>query len=162
MTGLDAVNYLAKYLNDHWAGSAAGRRLTRRLAIENQQTSWADELSEIASEVEEDRRSLRAIRSALGIEGGAWKSAMAVGIVLLAELKMKVTGYSALSRVDELEALLAGVSSKRGLWVSLQACVPNHTALAGFDLGELEQRAARQIERLRVIHAEAAALAFNE
>lgn len=150
------------YLNDHLAGAAAGLRLARRLAVQNQQTSWARDLSDIAQQIREDRRSLQAIRSALGIEGGAWKSVLAVGIEVVAELKMKVTGYSALCRVDELEALLAGVSSKQGLWVSLQACAPRHPTLAGFDLGELEQRAVRQIERLRAVHAEAAAMAFHD
>ena len=151
---------LAIYLNDHWAAAAAGRRVARHLAVKNRQTPWASELSVIAREIKDDRRSLGAIRSTLGIDGGAWKGALAIGLELLAELKMKLTGNAALSRVNELETLLGGVSAKRGLWVSLQSCVSTHDQLAEFDLSALEHRASRQLERLRVVHAEAAALAF--
>ena len=153
---------LTLYLNDHWAAAAAGRRVARHLALRNRQTPWASELSDIADEIEEDRRSLGATRSALGIDGGVWKVALAVGIELLAELKMKVTGNPALTRVDELETLLGGVSSKRGLWVSLQSCASSHSQLADFDFAAAEQRASRQLKRLRAVHADAAAVAFNQ
>ncbi|MGI8517161.1 MAG: hypothetical protein ACR2ME_02285 [Acidimicrobiia bacterium] len=153
--------FLAPYLNDHWAGAAAGCRLAQRLAAKSRKTSWGGQLAEIFDQIEDDKRSLREIRAALDIHGGDLKRAIAVLMGLIIRLKTGFRGYTPLSRVDELEMLMAGVSSKRGLWVSLQSCAASRPMLQGFKLVELEQRATQQIESLRAIHAEAAKLAFS-
>jgi hypothetical protein len=76
----------------------------------------------------------------------------------VARLKLNgsLIGYSPLSRVLELEALIAGVKAKRLLWDSLR-----HTEAArGVDLDLMESRAKQQLDTLVAIHEEAAAIAF--
>jgi len=155
----DAARNLAIYLNDHWAGSVAGQELSRHLVARNRE--WAPELVALAAEIRQERRTLRALKSTLGIGGGRFKGLGSVAFAFLGRLKTNASGYSALSRLEELEALLAGVSSKRGLWVSLQACAVVTPQLHRFDLASLEQQAVRQAETLRNLQARAAAEAFQ-
>lgn len=157
----DSARNLAIYLNDHLAGSLAGQMLVNRLASNNGETPWAPELSTMAQEIREERRTLRAVRAVLGVEGGVFKRVVAVAFALLTTLKTNLMGNSALGRLEELEALLAGVSSKRGLWVSLQACAAAKPELARFDLSGLEQQAARQAKTLRKLQERAAVEAFQ-
>ncbi|MFN2485089.1 MAG: hypothetical protein ABR609_00470 [Acidimicrobiia bacterium] len=155
----DAARNLAIYLNDHWAGSAAGQELSRHLVARNRE--WAPELVALAAEIRQERQTLRALKSTLGIGGGRFKGLGSVVFAYLGRLKTNASGYSALSRLDELEALLAGVSFKRGLWVSLQACAAAKPELARFDLSGLEQQAARQAKTLRKLQERAAVEAFQ-
>lgn len=156
----DTSKNLASYLNDHWAGSALGQRLADRLAAKNQDNDGGKELVRIAREIKEERAILQAVRSELGIEGGDVKRAASIALALATQLKTSVGGYGALGRLFEVEALLAGVSSKRGLWVALRNYSERHPGLAAFDLIGLEKQAARQAKALRQLQERAAAEAF--
>jgi hypothetical protein len=151
--------YLRIYLDDHWAAAAAGVRLARRLVKKNRRTPWGGELAEIAAEITEDETILSQIRSQLGVSGGALKRTLAVVVEMVSCLKPngRVWRYTPLSRVDELETLIAGVASKSKLWVSLQSVRAAHTV----DLASLEKKARSQLERLSVIHQAAARAAFQ-
>ena len=80
----------------------------------------------------------------------------------LAQLKLNGTILcpSPLSRVIELEALVAGVGAKRRGWVALRAYAGGDH-LAGIGLAELEARAGRQIDELERLHTRVADLAFG-
>ena len=112
---------LAIYLNDHLAGSTVGRDLSRRSADSNRGTSYEPFLSQLAGEIDEDRRSLLAIMDALGVRVDRFKAAAAWGAEKLGRLKLngQLRGYSPLSRVVELEGLVLGVYGKRALWITL-------------------------------------------
>ncbi len=157
----DTSKSLASYLNDHWAGSALGERLADRLATKNLDTDGGKEFVKIAREIREERAILQAIRSELGIEGGDVKRTASIALALATQLKTSVGGYGALGRLFEIEALLAGVSSKRGLWVALRNYSERHPGLARFDLMGLEKQAARQAKALRQLQQRAAAEAFG-
>jgi hypothetical protein len=66
------------YLNDHFAGARFGMELSRRAAAENQGTALGDFLKVLHAEIVDDRRTLRAVMNALGIDAspvkpaGAW------------------------------------------------------------------------------------------
>jgi len=144
---------LATYLNDHLAAATAARELTRRAAGSNRNSSYGGLLQALADEIEQDRETLLSIMRALvvGVDHlkviGGW-SAEKLGRL---KLNGRVLGYSPLSRVVELEALLVGVHGKRALWRSLQQL--KRAPLATFDLDALIARAEHQLgelERLRL------------
>lgn len=150
------------YLDDHWAGAAAGRALAHRLYANNRNTEWNDRLLDLANQIDQDHEVLGEIRDALGFEGGKAKRYLAVAGERLGRLKPngRIVTYSPLSRLLECEALEAGVSAKRGLWAALSEA--SSAELDGYDFGALISRADRQVELLRSFHSAAAAKAFRD
>ena len=142
------------YLDDHWAGAAAGLALASRLAEENADSSWGVELALISNQINDDRQALADIRRLLHCDGGALKKALALVGERLSRLKPngRITRYSPLSRVLELEALISGVAAKQRLWVALHEFDQGRGPLADFDFRELEARAVSQLELLGSVH----------
>ena len=158
-------DYLKIYLEDHYAGATAGLELARRTASANSTTPYGPDLQRIALEIEEDRDSLRAIMTQLGVGpdrfkvAGAWVGEKAGRLKLNGHL----TSYSPQSRVTEFEGLVVGVTGKRSLWVALRHIVPQEPRLDVEELDRLIGRAEQQLadlEQLRLrAFAEAAAAA---
>ncbi len=152
---------LAIYLKDHLAAGVGGIELSRRMRGENEDNVFGDALATIVAELEEDRDVLLAICEILGVDpsrtkmGAAWLGEKASRLKLNGQL----TGYSPLSRLVEIEALLGGVEARRGLWATLKTAAPHHEKLSTFDLERFETRAEDQIKRLRHLHTRAAELA---
>src|SRR5690606_10454463 len=69
--------------------------------------------------------------------------------------------YSPSSRVVEIEGLQAGVTLKRELWRALRVSAALGPRTAPPSLGELEQRASDQLERLEELHERASIEAFG-
>lgn len=158
-------DYLKIYLEDHYAGATAGLELARRTAGANRGTAYGEVLERIALEIDEDRDSLHAIMTTLGVGpdrlkvAGAWAGEKAGRLKLNGHL----TGYSPQSRVIEFEGLLIGVTGKRCLWAALRHVAPQETQLDVEELDRLILRAERQIadleeQRLKAV-AEAVAAA---
>ena len=151
------------YLNDHWAGAAAGSALAARLAKENVKSPWGTDLASISDQIRADKKTLAEIRRQLHSNGGAMKKAVALVGERVTRLKPngRLHRYSPLSRVLELEALISGVSAKQRLWVALQTMDQSAELLAAFDLQGLEDRANSQLDLLRSIHVAASGVAFG-
>jgi hypothetical protein len=155
---------LSIYLQDHHAGACFGLELARRAAGENRGTELGDFLTRLAKEIEDDREELEAIMSELGVGAdrlkvvGAWTSEK------LGRLKLngRLLGYAPLSRVLELEGLLAGVEGKLALWRALRERPPGGVRVDEAQIERLERRAQRQLRELRTRHKRAARLAFVE
>ncbi len=151
---------LSIYLNDHLAGATAGTELARRVAGANEGTPLGDLLAELATEIAEDREALLKAMSKLGVGRdhikvkGAWVGEK------LGRLKLngQITGYSPLSRLEELEGLHLGITGKLELWRMLKRT--NETRV-GVDLDELIKRAESQRRRLAPHRATAAAEAIS-
>ena len=92
--------------------------------------------------------------------GFSFKRVLAQGVERVGRLKLngRLVGYSPLSRVLELEALMSGVQAKRGLW---QALRQSEFTVGDVDLSELERRVVEQLDALSGIHEQAARLAFG-
>jgi hypothetical protein len=153
----DANRYLGIYLNDHLAGAAAGVRLARRLRQSNEEDAeLAQPLARISAEIEADRATLESLMRRLGIRRSRVKPALAAVGEKLGRLKPngQLRGYSPLSRLVELEALLVGVSGKLQLWRTLGRGLD--TGLSGFDFTALAARADRQRGVLDELHGIAA------
>jgi hypothetical protein len=156
------MELLAIYVQDHLALSLGGLRLARRCAAENEGTPLGAFLRRLIPELEEDRETLRDVARALGTGPSPLKETAAAVGELLGRLKPngRVLGYSELSRVWELEALMAGTASRRGLWKLLQKLARKHAALRAYDLERLEGRARAHHEELERERVRAAELAF--
>jgi hypothetical protein len=150
------------YLRDHRAGAVAGRRLAKRLYKENPESQWAP-LREIARKIKEDETTLDLAMRMLGVSEGVFKKMTAVAVEKVGRLKPngRLIGYSPLSRVVELESLMAGIIAKRRLWVSLRQLAQDaNRSLPGIDFEELDARATDQLTTLASLHEEAARIAF--
>ena len=150
--------YLATYLNDHLAGSVVGVELSRRIVKQNADNEYGRETAEISREIEEDRSELRRIMDRLGVRpkklrlGAAWV-AEKVGRL---KPNGQLVGYSPLSRVTELEALVMGISGKLELWRALDAIEDGDPRLDEAQLERLIERAERQRERVETLRVRAA------
>jgi hypothetical protein len=157
-----APDYLATYLRDHRAGAAGGLSLFQRAARANADTELGPLLRQLTTEVEDDCAALEAIMERLGVQPHWLKVAIAPVAERVGRLKLNrhLFRYSPLSRVVELELLIAGVETKRNGWRSLFALAERHEALDQAQLAELIERASSQILRLRDAHRSAATDAF--
>ncbi len=153
---------LAIYLNDHLAAATAGRELARRAAGSNRASSYGVFLERLADEIEEDRQSLLAIMRAHECGANRLKVAAGWGAEKLGRLKLngRLLGYSPLSRVVELEALVLGVTGKLALWHTLESLKRDDAAPAEFDLSRLIERAGQQLDQLETHRLRAIAEAF--
>jgi hypothetical protein len=149
-----ASKYLATYLNDHLAGSTSGVELVRRAARENEGSELGAFLASLASEIEQDRETLKEIMAALGVGEDRLKVAAGWLMEKLGRLKpnAQLTGYSPLSPLVELEGLALGITGKLAMWRALLQ-IAGAPPLDAPRLQELAQRAERQagdVERHRL------------
>ncbi len=149
------------YLSDHFAGSTGGLELARRMASTQPDS---EVLAPIATEIEEDRETLRQIMDATGVSPPAIKSALGWLAEKAGRLKLneRVFGRSPLSDVIELEGLIAGVSGKLQLWRALLPVAERDDRLAAFDFTALSERAESQRARLEQVHAKAVGRALRQ
>jgi hypothetical protein len=148
------------YLNDHLALATAGRDLARRAAGANKGTEIGDFLAELSAQVEADRAQLIDVMARLDVG----RDQLKIGAAWLGEKlgRLKLNGrlleYSPLSRVIEIESLIAGVQAKLALWRTLAAAVPDEPRLADVDFTHLAARAEEQLEALTSRHRDAVGL----
>lgn len=154
---------LAIYLNDHLAAATGARDLARRAAASNLGSEYGPFLTELASEIDSDRKALLAIMRRLDVGVDRIKLLAGWGAEKLGRLKLngRVLGYSPLSRLVELELLALGVHGKLALWRSLQGLELDERTKADLELPLLVSRAEQQIERLEAYRMRAAASALS-
>jgi len=156
------MSRLAIYLGDHHAAAVGAVQLARRAAASNRGTRYGEVLAALADEIEEDRQSLRLIMQRLGIRPDPAKAALAWGAEKLGRLKLngQLTGYSPLSRLEELEILALGVEGKLAMWQALERAVSHGIPEA--ELQTLIKRARAQRRRLERHRLDAAAEALAD
>jgi hypothetical protein len=154
--GSSAGQLLRIYANDHRAGAAGGLALAQRALQNNGDSALGRELATLIEEFRSDEAMLISILRHLSIPENRTKQVAARAGEFLGRMKFngRVRGYSPLSRLLEVEMLLAAIDAKRSLWRSLTSAgveVP-----AEVNLRALEARATDQRDRLRAHHREAA------
>ena len=156
------LKLLSIYMNDHLAGSIAGSELAKRAARNNEGTPYGPFLERLQQEVAEDRETLERIMDDLGIKRSAVKGAGAWLAEKAGRLKLngQLTGYSDLSRVEELEGLSLGVEGKLSLWRALQQVRDEYPPLESAELERLIERAEMQRKELEDHRREAVKTAF--
>jgi hypothetical protein len=154
---------LAIYLNDHLAGATGALELARRARSANRDTPFEDAFDRLATEIAEDRDALLDVMRRLGVPRDPVKEAAGWLAEKAGRLKLngRLTGYSPLSRVVELEILALGVEGKRALWRALRELAAGDARLAGVDLATLLKRAERQRRTVEQQRLRAVAIAFE-
>ena len=151
--------FLAIYLNDHYAGAVGAVELIKRGRKEHAGTELGRFLGELGPQIEADRQVLRQIMSAAGAKPHRYKWGAAWVAEKVGRLKPngRIRERSPLSPLVELEALATGITGKEMLWRALQATPGAPTA--GHSLDDLIVRAKSQraaVEEHRVALARAA------
>jgi hypothetical protein len=154
--------HLSIYLNDHLGGSAAGVELAKRTSSSNRGTEFGEPLARIAREIDEDRATLEEIMRDLQIQKNPLKEVAGWMAEKAGRLKLngQILGYSPLSRVIELDALVSGVTGKLALWEVLNRLAETDPRLDGSRLAELVKRALAQRDQLDTLRLRAADIAF--
>jgi hypothetical protein len=149
----DRRDHLEIYLQDHRAGAEAGVRLAQRCTDHAPTDATKRLLEALTAEIVEDRNSLDAVMSGLGVRPSSLKMAAGVAGERLGRLKLngRFVRTSPLSIVVEIEGLIGAVSVKRELWATL-------TTLASAEepderLEDLRRRAEDQRTRLQALHS---------
>jgi hypothetical protein len=150
------------YLADHHAAAAAGVELARRATRNNLGTDTGIVLAQVADEIAEDRRTLERLMRTLEMRSSPVKVALARVTELGSRLKPngRLTGYSPLSRVLELETLALGIAGKRKMWQAF-ASVDRLQGVDGFDFAGLAARAEAQHAAVEACRRQAAEVAFD-
>jgi hypothetical protein len=152
------------YLQDHLAAATGGAELARRVRGANEGTPYGEQLAKLADDIEADRRTLESIMDDLGFGAdraknlGFWVAEKAGRLKLNGQL----TGYSPLSRMIELEGLLAGVGGKLSLWRTLREVADSVPELDPDRLGRLIERGEQQLQTLNELRSRAGSEAFAE
>ena len=159
------MKYLPIYLNDHSAGSTLGVELAKRAAKNNDgNAEFGPALATLASEIDEDRDSLKRIMDRLDVSEDRIKAS----IFWLGEKvgRLKPNGdllqFSPLSRVVELEGLITGVGGKLSLWRTLLELAERDDRLDEGELEVLTGRAEDQLLRLHALRGAAGLIAFRD
>jgi hypothetical protein len=159
------MKYLPIYLNDHYAGSTAGVELAKRSASSNKDdTEFGPPLAELATEIDEDRESLKRIMDRLDVSEDRIKATLFWVGEKVGRLKPngELLQVSPLSRMVELEGLITGVSGKLSLWRTLIELAPKDERLDEAELTALAGRAEDQLARLHTLRAAAVPIAFRD
>lgn len=152
------------YLEDHAAIMVGERELIRRCYENNPDSRLGEYLQNLEQEVSLQQTDLESVAQSQGIENG-WSSQLKSGAAWIAEklgrLKPndRLSEYSDLSRLVELESLLATVAQRRLFWESIAALQSLHLPASVHPDTHLKNCRA-QIEQLETYHRSAAALAF--
>jgi hypothetical protein len=152
------------YLQDHLAAATGGVELARRVRAANEGTPYGEQLAKLADDIEADRRTLESIMDDLGFGAdrakniGFWVAEKAGRL----KLNGRLTGYSPLSRMIELEGLIAGVGGKLSLWRTLRAIADSVPELDPDRLGRLIERGEQQLQTLNELRSRAGREAFAE
>jgi hypothetical protein len=157
-----ADRLLAIYLNDHLALSIGGRELAERCLSENPEGTLGAFLRRLIDEIEEEQRSVHTVLERTGGAEDPAKKNIAWVAEKIARFKLngQLTGYSDLSRLEELETLVVGIRGKMALWGTLEEA--GGRWLAGIDLQRLQANAARQQAEAEELRRGAARRAFHE
>lgn len=159
---MTAEKRLRIYLNDHLAGSLTGYELAKRCLSSNQGTELGDYLRSFVAQLEDERADLKRLMESLGFPEDRFKERMGWAAEKAGRLKLngQIRGYSPLSRVLELEGLIIGVTSKRGLWRSVKEYGVTDPRVGVIDIDRLEDQAQTQLEELEKHRLKAAEKAF--
>ena len=159
---MSSERFLAIYLNDHLAGSTAGYEIAKRAAGSNKGTPLGEFLAQLVLDIEEDRTALQNLMNELGVQKVAVKGAAAWVAEKIGRLKFngRITGYSDLSRLLELEFLRLGVEGKLKMWRTMIQIRAKYPPLADANLEKFVSRAEEQRSLLDQAHREAAVQVF--
>jgi hypothetical protein len=153
---LQSRKYLSIYLNDHLAALTTVRDVARRCRRSNEGTDLGDFLEEVIADLDRAIAELESLAVRLGVRRDPLKRVAAWAAEKIGRLKLNghLLSYSPLSRVLEIEGLIAGTDIELSTWRALEAIVER-------DPIESVDACTRRREALGRHHAEAVAVALG-
>lgn len=148
---MDAQRRLRIYLNDHLATTIVARELAKRSLGRNRGSELGAFLEGYLEDQSRERAVLVEAMRRMGVAPQTLKVAAAWMAERVGRLKPngQLTGYSPLSRLIEIEGLLALVRVARSMWLALARL--DDPRLRGLDLLERAERAERYMAELELI-----------
>jgi len=148
----NARPYLAIYMNDQLALGVLWREVARRSQRSNEGSDVGAALERVATAIAEDVETFEDIMRRLEIPRTPAKPLLAIVGERLGRLKLngRLSGYSPLSRFEELDFLVMGIDGKVVLWSNLRDHARLRSQLPDVDFDALIERAL-----LEPFHAEA-------
>jgi hypothetical protein len=155
--------HLTTYLSDHAAASVAMIELAKRSRENNKGTELGDYLGRIVPVLEKERRALERMIEEMDSSDSTIKNIAAWAAEKLGRLKLNdaFLGYSQLSRVVELEGLLAAAEVTIVMWKALKAHAAENPGFSGYDIDGFMDETERMKGKLEEYHLSAARLAFK-
>jgi hypothetical protein len=153
-----ASESLARYLNDHLAGSVAALELLSHLIAEREGSADEAVLTGLRSDIEASRAALESVMAQLDVGTSPPRQAAAWLMGKLGELKLRLDDPAdgALRRLEGLETLGLGVEGQQSLWRALAAAALAGVALPDLDYAALARRAGEQRETVEALRLRAA------
>lgn len=154
---------LGTYLRDQLALGVLWRDLARRSQDQNSGTPLGDALERVAAAIAEDVETFESIMKELDIRTDRLKTTLASLAERVGRLKLngRLTGYSPLSRFEELEFITMGIDGKKQMWTTLRDLAHLGPRLPGVDFDELIRRAEWQRDELEPFRVAAGRDAFG-
>ena len=143
-------DYLATYLDDHLAGSAAAIELIERWRARAVSNGITALLEEIEAELRSDQQTLIDLRGRLEGSPSVTKPIAGWLAEKLSRLKLAFVSEAAerFALFESLELLATGIQGKRAMWAALQELTARQPRLHGLDYGVLILRAQAQYTRV--------------
>jgi hypothetical protein len=138
------------YLNDHLAGAMFGTDLAKQIESQSQGTELGTQVGEVATQIEEDQRTLSELMERMGVAKNPVKQAT----TWLAEKfsRIKLTGLTSGERevglFMALETLSLGIEGKASMWRMLTQVEDRYPEL---DLSELDVLLTRAEAQRQVV-----------
>ena len=155
------------YLEDHLAMMVGELELITRAEESNRNTELGQFLKQLKLDVAEQKGKLEGVLINAGYKegiGGQLKQGAAWLTEKLGRLKLNdaLLEYSALSRVVELEALMASIQARVTMWITLDTLSGADVRYRQHDFAQLREQTEKQLSDLHIHHLTAIAAAFAE
>lgn len=151
-------DHLKTYLIDHAALALSVLELAKRAKNSNPEGELGAFLTEIIPTLEGERETLKEMLRRIKSCDSLLKNFAAWGAEKVGRFKLNdsLFTYSDLSRVVELEALLAATEVKTAMWDALEALAMTRPDFRDLDIGRHLRKSKIIGERLRAFHRTAA------
>jgi len=151
------------YLRDHLAGSVAAEELAKRTRGSNPGTEIDAYLGTFLEQLRDEQRVVKDVLRQLEGSPSLVKTVAAWSGEKVARVKLngRIFGYSGLSRLEELEALLMGIRGKQALWEALREVGSDRPGIDPEELTRLARSAQEQQDAVEGLRRAAARIAFE-
>ncbi len=157
-------DYLVTYLNDHLGASVAGIELARRCLSNNRGSELGKFLESLLLVMHEEQVRLKKLIRRIDASESVIKKLGGWTLEKVGRLKLNnsLFRYSALSRLIELETIMAGLQAQAGMWGALEKTLSADPRFEGIDLGQARRLAEEMLEKVKEFHSRAAELTFGD
>lgn len=143
--------HVGTWLDDHHGLATGAIELARRCRNENGYAPWSDTLDRLVSELEDQRTCIKEVMEDMGTSPSRLKDVAAWLGEKFGRLKLnnRLTGYSSLSRLEEIETLMMMGASLGVMWRSIQRVRGDDAKPGGVDLNARAEAMENMLDELR-------------